>query len=224
MVESSTKGGKKGVGKKGVVKKEKKKVQPLRNANQNLQDDENNNIKTFREKIVEDGLGYSCRFCEFASGNRILAKTHAAYCGQIQHSRRKRSITYSCVRCSETFTSKTYLDKHFKEIHATSSYDCRICGYKTGTRNNFVRHLRIHDGSHCPSFKCDFCEFNAKDNWHLEKHLLSNFKDTNCRSLNGPLCTFCAMDVAVSVAEFQFLMSVPVFTRCPFLKLTMLNL
>ena len=51
IVESSTKGGN-----KGIVKKEKKKVQPLRNANQNLQDDENNNIKTFREKIVEDGL------------------------------------------------------------------------------------------------------------------------------------------------------------------------
>ena len=88
-------------------------------------------------------------------------------------------------------------------MHATSSYDCRTCGYKTGTRNNFVRHLRIHDRSYCPSFKCDFCGFKAKDNWHLDKHSLSHFKDTNCRSLNGPLSTFCAMNVAVSLTEFQ---------------------
>ena len=190
-------------GKKRPEKKQKKKILPLRNINQNLQDDEAKNIKNFREKIIEEDIGYSCRFCDFASGNKILAKTHAAHCGLVQQTRRKRPKTYHCIECSDIFSTKSALDKHFMKTHTTSSYLCSTCGYKTTTRNNYVRHLRIHDRKYSPSYKCDFCDFKAKDNWHLDKHSLSHFKNTNSKSINGPLNTFCAMKVDVSLTEIQ---------------------
>ena len=189
--------------KKKPEKRQKKKILPLRNINQNLQDDEAKNIKHFREKIIEEDIGYSCRFCDFASGNKILAKTHAAHCGLEKQTRRKRPKTYSCIECSDIFTTKSALDKHFMKTHATSSYLCSTCGYKTTTRNNYVRHLRIHDRMYSPSYKCDFCNFKAKDNWHLDKHALSHFKNTNSKSINGSLNTFCAMKVDVSLTEIQ---------------------
>ena len=184
--------------------KEKTKKMPLRNTNRNLQEDEVNNIKQFREKIVEDGKGYSCRLCEFASGNRILAKTHATQCGKFKQTRRKKPKLIHCIECAEEFTSKVSLDKHFKIVHATSSYICSTCGFRTGTRNNYMKHLRCHDRNYSPSFKCDFCNFKAKDNWHLDKHSLSHFKNTNSKNLNTPMATFCAMKVEVSLTEFQF--------------------
>jgi hypothetical protein len=97
--------------KKKPEKRQKKKILPLRNINQNLQDDEAKNIKHFREKIIEEDIGYSCRFCDFASGNKILAKTHAAHCGLEKQTRRKRPKTYSCIECSDIFTTKSALDK-----------------------------------------------------------------------------------------------------------------
>ena len=66
-----------------------------------------------------------------------------------------------------------------------------------------MKHLRKHDTNYSPGFKCDYCSFKAKDRWHLDKHMLSHFKNTNIKNLNGPLSTFCAMNVEVSLTEFQ---------------------
>ena len=66
-----------------------------------------------------------------------------------------------------------------------------------------MKHLRSHDKKYSPGFKCDFCSFRAKDTWHLDKHTLSHFKNTNAKSLNGALSTFCPMSVGVSLTEFQ---------------------
>ena len=147
-------------------------------------------MKLFREKIVEDVKGYTCKFCEFASGNRMLAKTHAVYCGVKQQKRRKRPKLYNCTECAESFQAKAEVDKHFRSTHLISSYECSTCDYKSDNRRNFVKHLRSHDNNYIPGFKCDVCSFNAKDKWHIEKHKMSHFKDTNTKNLNGPLSTY----------------------------------
>ena len=180
-----------------------KKVLKQRDTNKDLQEDETNNNKLFREKIVEDGIGFSCRLCEFVSGIKIAAKTHAIQCGKKIQPRRKNQRSYNCTECAETFATKAYLNKHFKNTHFTSSYLCTNCGFKTSTRANYVRHLRIHDKSYTPGFKCDFCPHRARDNWHLDKHMLSHFKDTNCKSLLSPLSNFSSVTVKVSLTQFQ---------------------
>ena len=65
----------------------------------------------FREKIVEDGKGFFCKFCEFSSGIRIVAKTHAVNCDDKQQKRRKRPMMYNCTDCAKSFETKTSLDK-----------------------------------------------------------------------------------------------------------------
>ena len=190
-------------GKANTGKEKKNKVLKQRDGNKDLQEDEANNNKLFREKIVEDGIGFRCRQCMFVSGIKIVAKTHAAQCGKKMQTRRKNLKIYNCIECTETFATKTCLNKHFKNTHFTSSYLCTYCGYKTSTRANFVRHLRIHDKSYTPGFKCDFCDHRARDNWHLDKHMFSHFKDTNCKSLLSPLSNFSSVTVKVSLTEFQ---------------------
>ena len=73
-----------------------KKVLKQRDTNKDLQEDETNNNKLFREKIVEDGIGFSCRLCEFVSGIKIAAKTHAIQCGKKIQPRRKNQRSYNC--------------------------------------------------------------------------------------------------------------------------------
>jgi hypothetical protein len=191
-----------GAGSKGSGKK-KGKVLVQRDTNKHLQEDEARNLKLFREKIVEDGKGFTCNSCEFVSGIRIVAKTHAVNCDLKQQKRRKRSKVYNCTECEGSFDSKRYLDKHFRTAHVTSSYNCSTCGYKNSSRRNYMKHLRSHDKKYSPGFKCDFCSFRAKDTWHLDKHTFSHFKNTNAKSLNGALSTFCPMSVGVCLTEFQ---------------------
>ena len=193
-------------GKNGKTKllnkdKQRGKVLKHRDSNRELQDDEARNIKLFREKIIEENDGFTCRFCEFASGMLIVAKTHAAHCGKMDQKRRKRAKVYKCTECTDTFPNKASLNKHFRNSHATSSYPCTVCGTRSSSRRNFIKHLRIHDKSYTPNFKCDFCTHRARDRWNLDKHMLSHFRNTNCRSLNSPLKNFSAMTVEVSLTE-----------------------
>ena len=190
-------------GKPKSNKEKKSKILKQRDTNKELQDDEAKNIKMFRERIVEDGKGFSCRFCDFVSGMRIVAKTHAAQCGKKQQTRRKRPKMHTCTECAEIFMNKKNLNKHFKNTHATSSYLCTTCGKRATSRGNYVKHLRTHDTSYTPGFKCDFCSHRARDNWHLDKHMLSHFKNSDCKSLNSPLCNFSAMTVEVSLTEIR---------------------
>ena len=39
-----------------------------------------------------------------------------------------------CIECAEEFTSKLPLDKHFKNVHATSSYICSSCGFRPASQ------------------------------------------------------------------------------------------
>ena len=172
---SSKSDGFKGSGKKKV------KILAQRDTNKHLQEDEARNLKLFREKIVEDGKGFTCKLCDFVSGNRIVAKTHAVNCGLKQQKRRKRSKIYNCTECAESFDTKRCLDQHFRTVHVTSSYVCSTCGYKNSSRRNYMKHLRSHDKKYSPGFKCDFCSFAAKDNWHLDKHTYSHLKK-GCRT------------------------------------------
>ena len=189
-----------------VVEKNKKdknsKALQHRDTNKHLQEDEARNTKLFREKIVEEGTGFSCRFCAFVSGMLIVAKTHAVKCGTRRKTRRRRPKVFKCIECEETFGKKTTLNEHFKSVHVTSSNICTSCGYKLSSRHNFVRHLRIHDKNYTPSFNCDFCSHKARDNWNLDKHMLSHFKNTDCTSLNSPLNKFSSRKFEVALTEF----------------------
>ena len=68
-----------------------------------------------------------------------------------------------CIEFAEEFTSELPLDKHFKNVHATSSYICSTCGFRPGTRNNYMKHLLSHNRNYFPSSKSDFCNFKVKD-------------------------------------------------------------
>ena len=184
-----------------VITKKKRNILAPRDTNKHLQEDEARNLILFREKIVEEGRGFSCKLCEFASGNRIVAKTHAIHCGVKQQKRRKRPKVHQCTECAESFDLKSYLDKHFRTTHVTRLYECSTCGYTNGIKRNYIKHLRCHDKKYSPGFDCEFCQFKAKDNWHLDKHRLSHFRDTNIKNLNGPLNKFCPITVDVSLTE-----------------------
>ena len=119
-----------------VITKKKRNILAPRDTNKHLQEDEARNLKLFREKIVEEGRGFSCKLCEFASGNRIVAKTHAIYCGVKQQKRRKRPKVHQCTECAESFDLKSYLDKHFRTTHVTRLYECSTCGYTNGIKRN----------------------------------------------------------------------------------------
>ena len=98
---------------------------------------------------------------------------------------------------------KILLDAHFKMNHITSSYLCSTCGHKTSSRNNYIKHLKIHDKNYTLGYSCEYCTHKARDNWNLVRHMFSHFQNSNSKNLNIPLDVFCPMQVEVSLTEYQ---------------------
>ena len=183
--------------------KNKIKKDIFKSSNRSLQEDEARNKKLFREKIVKHGPGFICRSCDFATGSEFEAKNHSRSCGKTRKYAIKRPKVLNCTECEEIFGSKKDLDTHYGAFHFSrnSSYLCSHCGKQFYRRSIYLVHLRIHDKNYVPAFSCDFCDFKTKDNWHLERHTLHHFRDTDVKSLNVRMPSVSKKNVQVSLTE-----------------------
>ena len=138
-------------------------------AKRTLQDDQKNVNKKFAVKIMQSGLGYRCKSCTFQTGLLLRAKTHALSCGGKKKKicKRKQSL---CPECVEKFDSKAKFNEHFKTFHQNSNYTCSKCFHNYTRRKTYMLHLKTHDADFISKFKCERCEYKARDKWLLDRH------------------------------------------------------
>ena len=136
---------------------------------QKLETGQNNVNKLFHEKMTLCTGGFKCQICPFSTAVLLKAKTHALYCGSVDK-RLKRNKQLKCLECEAIFAYKKDLNYHFRSVHVVTAYSCSQCLKKLSCRDSYVKHLRYHSSKHPPKFKCDKCEYSARDGCNLRRH------------------------------------------------------
>ena len=137
-------------------------------ARRTLIDDQREVNKKFSDKIVEHSSGFTCKSCTFATGIRLIAKTHAVNCGK-KKKKPVKKVVY-CEDCDETFKKKAQLYKHFQRVHQLDKHKCSKCSKSYKLRKSFMLHLKSHDSEFLDRFKCTKCSYKTRDNWLLQRH------------------------------------------------------
>jgi len=124
----------------------------------------------------------------------------------MQHKTNKHGTEIRCELCSY-IGNKTYLERHIKNKHNNSRYECDECPHQTNTTSALVRHKQVkHQGlrfqcklcvryftnknslkKHMqkrhtgPVFKCDYCDHETKTELLLQRHLnkMKEFKEVS---------------------------------------------
>ena len=115
----------------------------------------------------EDYTVYCCNICSYVCKNiNSLSKHRSLHRGQT-----------ACQYCGKVYASKSNMELHIKNIHTKEfKFTCEECGYKSNTKDNFEKHLRVHTGE--KPFQCELCEFRTKDQSSLISHRRTHEKLT----------------------------------------------
>ena len=143
-------------------------------------------IKTEHEKAER----CECTECEKSFSNQYSLNYHVKAC-------HKKDSFFTCAVCEETFKTIAGLCKHKKSAHTKEvTIECRYCGIHLNSRSNLNRHKQeIHckgtrfDTSRIEvslfSIACDQCDFVAKRNFHLIRHVKNKHEtDEQCNNLS----------------------------------------
>ena len=162
--------------KKIKLKLKKRSNSSLPKLVKSLRDDEAAGNKAFREKIEVREEFFFCNVCpKFSTASKMKARCHALSCGKNKKRSRFRKSS-PCLLCGQVFGSKKSLKMHHKADHPTPSYSCSTCQKQFSLRQNYKRHLAIHQRvsmMSCPNAQCDKV-FNRKSNLlrHMKVHKL----------------------------------------------------
>ena len=74
-----------------------------------------------------------------------------------------------CQECGKVFSTKTYMEIHYRSMHKGIKYPCKHCDVITTSKSSLRRHIQsIHEGIRYP---CMHCGYQAKDKVYLKKHI-----------------------------------------------------
>ncbi|CAH0549281.1 unnamed protein product [Brassicogethes aeneus] len=106
---------------------------------------------------------------------------------------------FSCDICPKKYETMKSLLYHIKYTHGKDKHEqfkCTKCYYVTIRKNDFKRHLKIHDKK--MFLKCHFCQYMAPHLQHLNAHVLRKHKLQNegknkiKTAINTHTCTKCS--------------------------------
>lgn len=148
-------------------------------------------------KKVGESIQHVCVHCS----KMFTSKKHL-----MQHKAYKHGTEKKCELCSYIGT-KTNLERHKKNKHENSVFECDECPHQTNTTSALVRHKQVkHQGlrfqcnlcvrhftnknslkkhmrkKHTgPVFKCDYCDHEAKTELLLQRHFnrMKEFKEVS---------------------------------------------
>ena len=106
---------------------------------------------------VHEGLRHiKCQHCEKDFNNRSGLSLHVKKHHKDMY-RDKEPKVYTCVSCTEVFTSKTMLKEHSAEVHGSDLiYKCDRCDKKYSSDHYLKTHVEnVHEGR--KNFGCDLC-------------------------------------------------------------------
>ena len=100
---------------------------------------------------------YSCKKCNFVTGNRIDLSSHHSY----YHKK------HECFICKLSFTTKDDVKKHEQSEHKNFLFLCQYCQYYCTQSIT----LKVH--KHRKHFVCSKCEIVCKNKPELNEHMKS---------------------------------------------------
>ena len=101
-----------------------------------------------------------CHFCDFKSSHAQIMKTHVL--------QNHKDMCQNCNDCDQYFASTQELHNHNTKIHNKRFYECELCKTNFNRLQLFQNHQSdIHD----LKLICDKCEYKARNNLILNKHI-----------------------------------------------------
>ena len=113
--------------------------------------------------------GVSCYICLKRLSKKSKMKAHI----EVVHEKNpvaKASNNYSKCDMCDFKGSQGLLTKHCEEAHPDSPYLCDKCDYKSYSKINFAKHVKIKHSS-IPWYHCDQCDFTSHNLAKLKRHV-----------------------------------------------------
>ncbi|GLV34304.1 uncharacterized protein CBL_00234 [Carabus blaptoides fortunei] len=83
---------------------------------------------------------------------------------------------FPCVHCDYRTKTKAQLVRHLKvhETETVKKFECSFCSFATRLRSHLRRHLRVHTGA--KPYRCPYCGYSCNTLENLRKHILLTTK------------------------------------------------
>ncbi|CAH0549818.1 unnamed protein product [Brassicogethes aeneus] len=150
-----------------------------------------------------------CPYCSYSTKRKLDLQKHVYRMHREQNEVEKKieikCLMYSCDKCNYTTVSKNCLEIH--SFKACKSLDapiltCKHCRFKTTIKFEMQKHLRMHTSN----FKCSYCEYAAKTNQKIKRHIYAKHRQQNDEENKVQLipkkCVYCDF-TTVDTQTFQ---------------------
>ena len=86
---------------------------------------------------------------------------------------------FDCTQCSSSFKHERLLRNHLNTVHAGIKHKCQLCDKEYTEKYHLKRHF-LSSHTETPTFSCNDCSFICKSSEKLEKHI-SRHKTLSCK-------------------------------------------
>lgn len=95
---------------------------------------------------------------------------------------------YNCPQCSQSFSTKPNMTRHFKQIHLEERrFQCDICGKSIKSKEALKYHRTTHEEEKPKLFQCHICNKSLRKKETLQIHLRQH------EGIKPYICEFCGM-------------------------------
>ena len=105
---------------------------------------------------------FKCDRCPYTSNNKVYLRDHI----DVVH----EGVIIRCPieGCPSTFTSRSNISQHVKQMHRKETFKCQECDYLAKTKRGLTVHFGAHHG--VKYFACEFCDYTAGYQHKILKH------------------------------------------------------
>uniref|UniRef100_A0A7N8XHC2 C2H2-type domain-containing protein n=1 Tax=Mastacembelus armatus TaxID=205130 RepID=A0A7N8XHC2_9TELE len=144
---------------------------------QNSEEAEAQSSSSKEKKAVQ----YQCSECDMSFTDGLLLISHLEDHGREEQEKRRNT----CIKCGRMFTSRSYLEKHMKNVHGTDDkYSCPDCSKVVHSLSDLEIHRTCHDLSR--PYACKLCSQRFLSRMSLCSHYNEEHPDDvfSCRFCN----------------------------------------
>ena len=129
-------------------------------------------------KLVHGNKQFRCEICNYETAELRKFNSHT----KVVHENIKE---FACQECPREYGRKSVLKKHMQRVHSTSNdvepiTTCEICGFEGKNLKSLQGHFgKMHKEKQIQQkYPCKFCQRGFKYPSLLEKHMISQHKDS----------------------------------------------